>query len=142
MFSLILYFCISPLSFSFPYNFTIMSDSYFIIVENQSITNTTTKHPTNPTNHGIIKDRKFTLFFRSRIIAVIIMANHANIINPSKQKINYRTGQNLKNQKSFPPYGFFLLSNRAETAWNNKNAPLMSVITSSNCDKTDMELSL
>ena len=136
MFSLILYFCISPLSFSFPYNFTIMSDSYFIIVENQSITNTTTKHPTNPTNHGIIKDRKFALFFRSRIIAVIIMAKI------SKQKINYRTGQNLKNQKSFPPYGFFLLSNRAETVWNNKNAPLMIVITSSNCDTTDMELSL
>lgn len=53
-----------------------------------------------------------------------------------------RVGQNLKNQKSFPPYGFFLLSNHAETACNNKNAPLMIVITSSNCDKTDMELSL
>lgn len=51
-----------------------------------------------------------------------------------------RVGQNFKNQKSFPPYGFFLLSNRAETVWNNKNAPLMIVITSSNCDKTDMEL--
>ena len=138
MFSLILYFCISPLSFSFPYNFIIMSDSYFIIVENQSITNTTTKHPTNPTNHGIIKDRKFALFFRSRIIAVIIMAKHGNIIKYP----NNRTGQNLKNQKSFPPYGFFLLSNRAETVWNNKNAPLMIVITSSNCDTTDMELSL
>jgi len=63
-----------------------MSDSYFIIVENQSITNTAIKHPTNPTNHGIIKDRKFALFFRSRIIAVIIMANHANIIKyPNKR---------------------------------------------------------
>ena len=31
-------------------------------------------------NQGNIKDRKFALFFRSRIIAVIIMANHANII--------------------------------------------------------------
>ena len=37
----------------------------FLIVENQIITNTTTKHPTNPMNQGIIKDRKFTLFFRS-----------------------------------------------------------------------------
>ena len=51
-----------------------------------------------------------------------------------------RVGQNFKNQKSFPPYGFFLLSNRAETTCNNKNAPLVIVITSSNCDKTDMEL--
>ena len=57
-----------------------MSDSYFIIVENQSITNTATKHATKPMNQGNIKDRKFALFFRSRIIAVIIMANHANII--------------------------------------------------------------
>lgn len=53
-----------------------------------------------------------------------------------------RIGQNLKNQKSFPPYEFFLLINSAETACNNKNAPLIIVITSSNCDKTDMELSL
>ena len=35
-----------------------------------------------------------------------------------------RIGQNLKNQKSFPPYEFFLLINSAETACNNKNAPL------------------
>jgi len=53
-----------------------------------------------------------------------------------------RVGQNLKNQKNFPPYEFFLLINSAETACNNKNAPLMIAITSSNCDKTDMELSL
>lgn len=52
----------------------------FLMIENQSITNTTTKHPTNPMNQGIIKDRKFALFFLSRIIAVIIMANHANIM--------------------------------------------------------------
>ena len=100
MFSLILYFCISPLSFSFPYNFIIMSDSYFIIVENQSITNTTTKHPTNPTNHGIIKDRKFALFFRSRIIAVIIMTNHANIIiYPNGTKKTYPLHNLLHREK-------------------------------------------
>ena len=64
----------------------------------------------------------------------------AHIIFKTKDKLP--DGQNLKNQKNFPPYGFFLLSNSAETACNNKNAPLMAVITSSNCDKTDMELSL
>ena len=47
----------------------------------------------------------------------------------------------FKEPEKLPSIWIFLLSNRAETAWNNKNAPLMIVITSSNCDKTDMEFS-
>ena len=59
---------------------------YFMALD-QRITNTHTKHPTNPTNQGIIKESRFALFFRSRIIAIIIMANQAiMIIYPSGTK--------------------------------------------------------
>ena len=50
-------------------------------------------------NQGNIKDRKFALFFRSRIIAVIIMANHANIIkypNGTKDKLEVESSYNLQ----------------------------------------------